>query len=60
MMLRQLRAVGRVCKTNIASNTAFRGFGAPQSMMISEAIIGNHWRCICDMLAGSHMCAVDV
>ncbi|KAJ3287637.1 hypothetical protein HK104_008503 [Borealophlyctis nickersoniae] len=30
---------GRVCKTNIASNTAFRGFGAPQGMMIAEQYI---------------------
>ena len=27
------RAVGRVCRT---SNTAFRGFGAPQAMIITE------------------------
>ena len=25
-----VRAVGHVCRTNIASNTAFRGFGGPQ------------------------------
>lgn len=25
-----LRVVGHVCKTNIASNTAYRGFGGPQ------------------------------
>ena len=30
---------GHVCKTNISSNTAFRGFGAPQGMMITEAMI---------------------
>lgn len=29
-------AVGTVCKTNLASNTAFRGFGGPQGMMIAE------------------------
>ena len=29
-------AVGRVCCTNISSNTAFRGFGAPQAMIITE------------------------
>ena len=27
---------GRVCKTNTVSNTAFRGFGGPQGMFISE------------------------
>ncbi|OJJ08598.1 hypothetical protein ASPVEDRAFT_89810 [Aspergillus versicolor CBS 583.65] len=30
---------GWVCKTNTHSNTAFRGFGAPQAMYISESII---------------------
>jgi xanthine dehydrogenase/oxidase len=28
---------GRICKTNISSNTAFRGFGGPQGMIITEA-----------------------
>lgn len=32
-------AQGRVCKTNIASNTAFRGFGGPQGMFVAECII---------------------
>ncbi|KAG6827920.1 hypothetical protein H0H92_009962 [Tricholoma furcatifolium] len=27
---------GRCCKTNTVSNTAFRGFGAPQGMAVSE------------------------
>jgi len=27
---------GRLCRTNIASNTAFRGFGGPQSMFAVE------------------------
>uniref|UniRef100_H2YN18 Aldehyde oxidase/xanthine dehydrogenase a/b hammerhead domain-containing protein n=1 Tax=Ciona savignyi TaxID=51511 RepID=H2YN18_CIOSA len=27
---------GHVCKTNVSSNTAFRGFGAPQAMLIAE------------------------
>jgi xanthine dehydrogenase/oxidase len=30
------RAVGKVCLTSLPSNTAFRGFGAPQAMMITE------------------------
>ena len=30
---------GRVAKTNVASNTAFRGFGGPQGMLIIEEII---------------------
>ncbi|KJE94734.1 xanthine dehydrogenase, variant [Capsaspora owczarzaki ATCC 30864] len=32
-----VRGEGFVCKTNLPSNTAFRGFGAPQGMMIVEA-----------------------
>ena len=31
-----VRATGRCCRTNITSNTAFRGFGGPQSMVICE------------------------
>lgn len=27
---------GRICKTNLPSNTAFRGFGGPQGLMIAE------------------------
>lgn len=30
---------GRVAKTNLASNTAFRGFGGPQGMLIIEEVI---------------------
>ena len=29
---------GHVCRTNVASNTAFRGFGSPQAMLVAE-----HW-----------------
>ena len=31
-----VRIVGRVCFTNIPSNTAFRGFGGPQGLIIVE------------------------
>lgn len=31
-----LRVLGFMCKTNTVSNTAFRGFGGPQGMMIVE------------------------
>ncbi|CAL1409557.1 unnamed protein product [Linum trigynum] len=31
-----VRIVGRVCFTNLPSNTAFRGFGGPQGMIIAE------------------------
>lgn len=31
-----VRIIGRVCFTNIPSNTAFRGFGGPQGMLITE------------------------
>lgn len=30
---------GRLCKTNIHSNTAFRGFGGPQAMFIAEQMM---------------------
>ncbi|KAK7066585.1 hypothetical protein SK128_003644, partial [Halocaridina rubra] len=30
---------GHVCKTNLPSNTAFRGFGNPQSMLVVEDIM---------------------
>lgn len=36
-----VRVQGTVCKTNLPSNTAFRGFGAPQAMMVIESIIEN-------------------
>ncbi|KAH7815684.1 xanthine dehydrogenase [Monocercomonoides exilis] len=32
-------AEGRVCKTNRPSNTAFRGFGAPQGVIVTELIM---------------------
>ena len=34
-----VKATGYCCKTNITSNTAFRGFGGPQSMLICETWI---------------------
>jgi xanthine dehydrogenase large subunit len=33
------RVVGKVWKTNLPSNTAFRGFGGPQGMALMEAVI---------------------
>ena len=33
------RYVGRVCRTNLTSQTAFRGFGGPQGMLVIEEII---------------------
>ncbi|KTG39723.1 hypothetical protein cypCar_00011356, partial [Cyprinus carpio] len=32
-----IRGTGYVCKTNLPSNSAFRGFGGPQGMMIAES-----------------------
>lgn len=29
----------KACRTNLSSNTAFRGFGGPQAMMIMEQIM---------------------
>jgi xanthine dehydrogenase large subunit len=34
-----VEAYGLCCKTNTVSNTAFRGFGGPQGMLVGEAII---------------------
>ena len=36
-----IRVSGHLCRTNIASNTAFRGFGGPQSMFVMETIIND-------------------
>ncbi|KAF1756525.1 hypothetical protein GCK72_012978 [Caenorhabditis remanei] len=30
---------GKICKTNLASNTAFRGFGGPQGMFGTEIMV---------------------
>jgi xanthine dehydrogenase small subunit len=35
-----VRFRGQVCKTNVTSHTAFRGFGGPQGMLVIEEIIG--------------------
>ncbi|MEY4529415.1 MAG: xanthine dehydrogenase molybdopterin binding subunit [Deinococcota bacterium] len=35
-----IRVAGRVCKTNKTSQTAFRGFGGPQGMLVIEDILG--------------------
>jgi xanthine dehydrogenase large subunit len=37
--LDQVSITGNRCKTNTASNTAFRGFGGPQGMMIIECVM---------------------
>jgi xanthine dehydrogenase molybdopterin binding subunit/xanthine dehydrogenase small subunit len=34
-----LRVTGLIAKTNVASNTAFRGFGGPQGMLVIEEIV---------------------
>jgi len=33
------RISGSICRTNLASNTAFRGFGGPQGMLVGEEIL---------------------
>lgn len=35
------RVEGFMCKTNLPSNTAFRGFGGPQGMFVAECMIRN-------------------
>jgi len=37
--LPHLRFTGYTCKTNIVSNTAFRGYGGPQGMFVIETIV---------------------
>lgn len=32
-----VRGRGFVCRTNLPSNTAFRGFGGPQGMLVAES-----------------------
>ena len=34
-----MRFAGRVARTNLASNTAFRGFGGPQGMLVIEEVL---------------------
>ncbi len=36
----EVRVNGRIAKTNKTSNTAFRGFGGPQGMLVIEDILG--------------------
>ena len=36
-----LRVSGHLCRTNLPSNTAFRGFGGPQGMFVVESIISD-------------------
>ncbi|XP_060084653.1 xanthine dehydrogenase/oxidase-like [Ylistrum balloti] len=36
-----MRVTGRLCRTNIPSNTAFRGFGGPQGNFVSETYIAD-------------------
>ncbi|RKH46627.1 xanthine dehydrogenase molybdopterin binding subunit [Corallococcus sicarius] len=35
-----VRYTGRVAKTHLVSNTAFRGFGGPQGMLVMEDLLG--------------------
>ena len=37
--LENMRVQATACKTNIPSNTSFRGFGVPQVMLILENIL---------------------
>src|SRR5690606_5025886 len=34
-----VRVTGRICKTHLPSNTAFRGFGGPQGVIVGEEIL---------------------
>jgi xanthine dehydrogenase large subunit len=39
--LGDIEIVSLRCKTNVQSHTAFRGFGGPQGMIVTEAILGD-------------------
>ena len=39
--LEHFEVVSQRCKTHTVSNTAFRGFGGPQGMLVIEAILGD-------------------
>ncbi len=41
-----MRVIGRAWKTNLPSNTAFRGFGAPQGIAVIENIVDRIARCL--------------
>lgn len=36
-----LRGYGAACRTNLPSNTAFRGFGVPQGLLVVENMIND-------------------
>jgi xanthine dehydrogenase large subunit len=38
-LLENVQIVGRICKTNTVSHTAFRGFGGPQGMIMIEEVM---------------------
>jgi xanthine dehydrogenase large subunit len=38
-LLPHVKVVGRACRTNFVSHTAFRGFGGPQGMLVIEEIL---------------------
>jgi xanthine dehydrogenase large subunit len=49
--LEHVEIVSHRCRTNTVSNTAFRGFGAPQGMLVIEAVIDHIARHLgCDAL----------
>ena len=53
-----VRVRGFLCKTNIVSNTAFRGFGAPQAMLVVDTVleaIAQHLSISVDVLRERHL-----
>jgi len=42
-----VRVSGYSCATNLPSNTAFRGFGAPQAMFFMESVVDHISRELC-------------
>ena len=39
LYIENIAVSGYVCRTNLPSNTAFRGFGAPQAMLLAETFV---------------------
>ncbi len=53
-----VRVRGVLCRTNIVSNTAFRGFGAPQAMLVVDTVleaVAQHVGVSVDVLRERHL-----
>ena len=53
--IRNLKFTGIRCRTNMAPNTAFRGFGSPQAILIMEEAI---FRIACELNVAPEMVTI--